>query len=135
MPHGEVRSLRDWLDDTRDDCRRHLWGRQAHVALGELAHGTSLDLDLSKLQGRSVLVATRDQLTAALALIELDGVARRLTLVPPDVPRAHLPTVIADAGIDAVLSDDEPGYAHINGGHDWGGHGASLPRPEGERVG
>jgi non-ribosomal peptide synthetase component F len=106
MPHGEVRSLRDWLDDTADDCRRHLWGRQAQVALGELAHGTSLDTDLSKLQGRSVLVATRDQLTAALALIELDGVARRLTLLPPDVPREQLPAVIADAAIDAVLCDD-----------------------------
>jgi acyl-coenzyme A synthetase/AMP-(fatty) acid ligase len=106
MPHGEVRSLRDWLDDTADDCRRHLWGRQAQAGLGELAHGSSLDIDLVQLQGRSVLVATRDQLTAALALIELDGVARRLTLVPPDVPREHLRTVIADAAIDAVLSDD-----------------------------
>jgi acyl-coenzyme A synthetase/AMP-(fatty) acid ligase len=107
MPHGEVRSLRDWLDDTADDCRRHLWGRQAQVVLGELAHGSGLDIDLVQLQGRSVLVATRDQLTAALALIELDGVARRLTLVPPDVPREQLPAVIADAGIDVVLCDDE----------------------------
>jgi acyl-coenzyme A synthetase/AMP-(fatty) acid ligase len=107
MPHGEVRSLRDWLDDTADDCRRHLWGREAQVALGDLAHGTSLDIDLSKLQGRSILIATRDQLTAALALIELDGVARRLTLVPPDVQRGQLPAVIADAAIDAVLSDTD----------------------------
>jgi acyl-coenzyme A synthetase/AMP-(fatty) acid ligase len=107
MPHGEVRSLRDWLDDTADDCRRHLWGRQAQAGLGDLAHGSSLDIDLVQLQGRSVLVATRDQLTAALALIELDGVARRLTLVPPDVPREQFPSVIADAAIDAVLSDDE----------------------------
>jgi hypothetical protein len=52
MPHGEVRSLRDWLDDTADDCKRHLWGRTAQVALGELKHGSSLDIDLSKLQGR-----------------------------------------------------------------------------------
>ncbi len=61
----------------------------------------------AKLQGCSVLIATRDQLTAALALIELDGVARRLILAPPDVPREHLPTVIAEAGIDALLCDDE----------------------------
>jgi acyl-CoA synthetase (AMP-forming)/AMP-acid ligase II len=133
MPHGEVRSLRDWLDDSADDCKRHLWGRQAQVALGALAHGTSLDVDLSLLQGRSVLVATRDQLTAALALLELDGVARRITLLPPDVPRAQFPTIIADAAIDAVVCD-EPGHANINGDHEWGGPGASLPRPEGERV-
>jgi acyl-coenzyme A synthetase/AMP-(fatty) acid ligase len=107
MPHGEVRSLRDLIDDTADDCRRHLWGRQAQVALGELRHGSSLDTELSKLHDRSILIATRDQLTAALALIELDGVARRLTLLPPDVPREHLSTVIADAAIDTVLGDDE----------------------------
>jgi len=106
MPQGEVRSLRDWLDDTADDCRRHLWGRDAQIALGELAHGSSLDIDPVQLQGCSVLVATRDQLTAALALIELDGVARRLTLVPPDVARAQFPAIIADAGIDALLTDD-----------------------------
>ena len=82
-------------------------GVAAQVALAGLAHGSSLDIDLSKLQGRSVLIATREQLTAALALIELDGVARRLVLVPPDVPRAQLATVIADAGIDALVCDDE----------------------------
>src|SRR3984957_1087218 len=122
MPHGEVRSLRDWLDGTADDCKRHLWGRQAQVALADLAHATSLDTDLAALQGRSVLVATRHQLTAALALIELDGVARRLTLVPPDVPRAHLPAVIADAGVDAVLCDDETSDRD----HDLRGLGVAL---------
>jgi acyl-coenzyme A synthetase/AMP-(fatty) acid ligase len=106
MPHGEVRSLRDLIDDTADDRKRHLWGRQARIALGALQYGSSLDTDLSKLQDRSVLIATRDQLTSALALIELDGVARRLTLLPPDAPREHLPAVIADAAIDTLLCDD-----------------------------
>jgi acyl-coenzyme A synthetase/AMP-(fatty) acid ligase len=107
MPHGDVRTLRDWLDDNADDCRRHLFGRSAQVALDALKNGTSLDIDLAKLQGRSVLIATRDQLTAALALIELDGVARRIVLVPPDVPREQLSAVMAAAGIDAVLRDEE----------------------------
>jgi hypothetical protein len=106
MPHGEVRSLRDLIDDTADDCRRHLWGRGAQVALGELKHGSSLDTDLSKLQDRSILIATRDQLTAALALIELDG-GRAGLLLPPDVARERLPAVIADAAVDALLCDDE----------------------------
>jgi acyl-coenzyme A synthetase/AMP-(fatty) acid ligase len=112
MPHGEVRSLRDWLDDA-EDCERHLWGQQGLVALRDLAHGTSLDIDVSSLQGRSVLVATRNQLTAALALIELDGVARRLTLLPPDVAREQFPTIIADAAIDAVLCDDACDHDHF----------------------
>jgi acyl-coenzyme A synthetase/AMP-(fatty) acid ligase len=107
MPHGDVRTLRDRLDDTAGDLRRHLFGRTAQVALGALKDGTSLDIELAKLQGRSVLIATRDQLTAALALMELDGVARRLVLVPPDAPREQLPAVMAAAGIDAVLRDEE----------------------------
>jgi len=40
-----------------------------------------------------VLVSTSDQLAAALALIELDGIARRLVLCPSDFDRAHLPYV------------------------------------------
>jgi acyl-coenzyme A synthetase/AMP-(fatty) acid ligase len=52
-----------------------------------------------------VLVATTDQLTAALALIELDGVARRLVLCPPDLPLSHLPFVMDSADVDAIVSD------------------------------
>jgi len=112
MPHGDVRTLRDLIDHTADDCRRHLWGRHADVALAALARGSSLDVDLSKLQGRSILIATHDQLTAALALIELDGVARRLVLLPPDVPREQLPAVIADAAIDTLLCDEASSPEH-----------------------
>src|SRR5260370_7516918 len=72
-----------------------------------MVHGSALGGRGEELRGRSVIVATRDQLTAALALIELDGVARRLVLLPPDVAREHLPAVISDAAIDTVLCDDE----------------------------
>ncbi len=51
--------------------------------------------------------ATRDQLTAALALIELDGIARRLVLCPSDLPLEHLPFVIdaAARGCDRIRSE------------------------------
>jgi acyl-coenzyme A synthetase/AMP-(fatty) acid ligase len=52
-----------------------------------------------------VLVATTDQLTAALALIELDGIARRLILYPPDLPLEHVAYVMASASVDAIVSD------------------------------
>ena len=58
-----------------------------------------------ELRGRSVLVLTRDQLTTALALIELDGIARRLVLCPPDLRFEHVPYVIATAEVDALVSD------------------------------
>ena len=71
----------------------------------ELAHGTSLGGSLPALAGRSVLLATASQLTSALALIELEGVARRIVILPPDADPAHLATVIAAAGIDAAVID------------------------------
>jgi acyl-coenzyme A synthetase/AMP-(fatty) acid ligase len=78
----------------------------ASVSLGDLSGASSLGGRLEELRGRSVLVATRDQLTAALALIELDGIARRLVLCPCDVSRERLPLLAAIAGVDAVVSDE-----------------------------
>jgi acyl-coenzyme A synthetase/AMP-(fatty) acid ligase len=49
------------------------------------------------------VLLTRDQLTAALALIELDGVARRMVLCTPDLAREHLPGVLRTAAADACI--------------------------------
>ena len=102
---AKIASLRDWLNEADRD--RHLHGRAIGVALADLVRGTTLGGRLPELAGRSVLVATGDQLTAALALIELDGIARRLILCPPDLPTEHLPTVIADAEVDAIVTSGQ----------------------------
>jgi acyl-coenzyme A synthetase/AMP-(fatty) acid ligase len=75
------------------------------VSLSEVARGTSLRGRLDDLAGRSVLVATQDQLTAALALLDLDGVARRITLCTPDLHADHLFSVIAAAEADAIVTN------------------------------
>lgn len=89
-------------DSATDQC---LFDRAGQVRIADLASGTSLGGGLAELRGRSVLIATASQLASALALIELDGVARRLTILPPDVDHAHLPALIEDAEIDAVVFD------------------------------
>ena len=104
MPRAEAPLLRDYVSDGPSD--RFFFDRAAEVRVTGLANGTSLNSELAALAGRSVLIATTSQLTSALALIELDGVARRLTILPPDVDRGHLNALIADAGIDAVVIDD-----------------------------
>ena len=58
------------------------------------------------MSGRNILLRTTDQLFAALGLIELDGVAARIVLVPPDVKPEHLPAVIERAEVEFVVSDD-----------------------------
>src|SRR5690242_12988907 len=98
-----LESLRDWIAGGAAD--RHLHGRETSVALADLARGTSLGGRLPDLAGRSVLIRTADQLTAALALIELDGVARRLVLCPPDLSAEHVPSIATTAAVDAVVSD------------------------------
>jgi len=73
--------------------------------LAGLTGGSALGGRLDELRGRSVLLTMKDQLPAALALIELDGVARRVVLCPPDLPPEHLPSIIATASVDAVVGD------------------------------
>ena len=84
---------------------RSFSGAGAAVTLGDLARGSCLGGRAAELRGRSVLVLTKNQLTSALALIELDGVARRLVLCPSDFPVDHLPFVVDAASVDAIVSD------------------------------
>jgi acyl-coenzyme A synthetase/AMP-(fatty) acid ligase len=78
-----------------------LLGRHVCADLRDM--GRAIDDDLT---GKHVLLRTSDQLAAALGLIELDGVARRIVIAPPDVKPEHLPSVIERAAIDVVVSDD-----------------------------
>src|ERR1700734_401088 len=101
----EANSLWQSLSEAGRLSRRWLSDADARVSLAALSRGSSLGRRLDELRGRSVLLSTRDQLPAALALIELDGVARKIVLCPPDVASAHLPAVIATAEVDAVVGD------------------------------
>jgi acyl-CoA synthetase (AMP-forming)/AMP-acid ligase II len=100
-------SIRDRLDSAPDGPERFLWGASASVCLGDFRNATSLGGRVAELAGRSVLIATQDQFAAALALIELDGFARRLIVCPPDLPSEHLPALVAKAGVDAIVSDHD----------------------------
>src|SRR5579875_456767 len=116
-----------WLWGLMTASRRRpgeLESRHASIDLAELAHATSLECAPDQLRGRCVLVLTRDPLTAGLALIELDGLARRIVLWPPDLGREHLPAVMDMAGVDAWVTDGGGGDAA--GEHEEGGTGAAF---------
>jgi len=102
-----LQSLRDALGDDTPASGRRLWAVGASVALETFMHGTSLGRALPQLHGRSVLLAIGDQLATALALVALDGVARRLVLCPPGLSAEHRSSVIAGAGVDAIVSDGD----------------------------
>jgi acyl-coenzyme A synthetase/AMP-(fatty) acid ligase len=102
---SETKSLWQSITAVGGLSKRCLSDFNERIHLASLLHGSSLGQSLDELRGRSVLLSSRDQLPAALALIELDGVARRVVLCPPDLSSAHLPGVMAAADVDAVVSD------------------------------
>jgi len=63
------------------------------------------DDQMSRLHGRSVVIATIDQFAAAVMLIQLDGIASRIVLYPPDMPREHLTFVADTVGADTIFTD------------------------------
>jgi acyl-coenzyme A synthetase/AMP-(fatty) acid ligase len=83
-------------------------GRGASIALAELAAGSTFGTALETLRGRSVLIAVHEQLAAALALIELDGLVRRMVLCTPDLTAEQLAAVAATAEADAIVLDTPP---------------------------
>jgi acyl-coenzyme A synthetase/AMP-(fatty) acid ligase len=75
------------------------------VDLALLARASVLGGRLEELRDQSVLLICKSQLTAALAVLELDGVARRIVLCAPDLSAAHLPAVLRDGECDACVRD------------------------------
>src|SRR5437879_13182195 len=105
MPHADGGSLWSSLSAAGHLSERTLWGADASVTLGDLVRGSSLSGRLELLRGRSVLVATRDQLTAALALTERDAAARGLVPCPHALPAQPLAFVAATAAADALVAE------------------------------
>ncbi len=58
---------------------------------------------LESLRGRSVMIATHDQILTAVGLVELDGVARRVILCTPDLADYQLSGIAQRAAADAVI--------------------------------
>jgi acyl-coenzyme A synthetase/AMP-(fatty) acid ligase len=80
------------------------------VELRALEDGSSID-GLERLRGRSVMLATRTQLASGLALIELDGLARRVVLCTPDLTTEQFAALSVTAGADAIVLDAESPFA------------------------
>lgn len=104
MSPRETVALRDYLGAGPSD--RTLSDAAQSIAITDLTHGTALSGRLLELAGRSVLLSMATQLITGAAMIEVDGIARQMLLCPPDLDIKHAPSLIADAGIDAIVTDD-----------------------------
>jgi acyl-coenzyme A synthetase/AMP-(fatty) acid ligase len=80
-------------------------GADAIASWGQFAAGTVFADPSLDLRGRSVLLATGGQYETAAALVQLDGIARRITLYPPDVSSEHLAFAAASADAEVIVTD------------------------------
>src|ERR1700752_1536070 len=95
----DTSSLRDHLRRASKSSNNALFGAKAAIQFAQIIDGSGLNGRREGLRGKSVLILTRDQLPAALAMLEIAGVARRLVLCPPDVGREHLSMIIVGAEV------------------------------------
>jgi acyl-coenzyme A synthetase/AMP-(fatty) acid ligase len=129
MSPREFFALRDYLGP--EFTGRTISDARYAISLTNILSQSCLGGRAGELSSRAVLLALSGQLLSALAMIELDGMARRILLCPPDLDPAHFDRLIADAGIDAVVTD-HPEF--------WQGSGVDLviptglPSPSGRRA-
>ena len=104
MPQPERRSLRA-LTLAPGTADRFLADAIHRVTLDQLPGGSCLETGVEALRGRSVLITTRSQLPTVFAMLDLDGVASRILLCPPDLPPQYLASIMAEAAVDAIVTD------------------------------
>jgi acyl-coenzyme A synthetase/AMP-(fatty) acid ligase len=127
-PGARVSSLWESVAQPGQPMAGKFHARAATIALADLAAGSTLDGKLEALRGRSIVLATREQLATAIALVELDGVARRLVLCTPDLTPEQFDVVATAAEADAILVD---GDLALPSNSDLARYGM-LPRPTSE---
>src|SRR5262249_41751141 len=99
-------TLRDWIRRSDSLSDRFLWGRADAVSLADLVDAPTI-CSAGALLGRSVLVLTEHPLSAARALVELDGVARQLIICPPGLRDEQLEWLAKARSFDAAVVDHE----------------------------
>ncbi|WBJ98646.1 AMP-binding protein [Methylocystis parvus] len=80
--------------------------RNRSLQRNELIGSTIIAERRNELAGKCVLISVREQIDCARALIELDGCAARLVILPPDFAEEQFESVLTQAEVDAVVADE-----------------------------
>lgn len=108
VPAASIRTLREALVAAGPRPGASFRAPAGTVTLEAALSGTVLGPERSRLAGRSVMLVVGDQLAAACAMIDLDGLVGRLMVAPPDLNPDHIGSIVADAGIEAIVTDRDP---------------------------
>ncbi len=84
---------------------RFLATSDVSIATSALGQNTVFVDGVETIRNKSVLIHLQSQLSVALALIELDGLARQIFLCPPDISISTLKEAAFEAQCDIVLTD------------------------------
>src|SRR3984893_4201630 len=109
MSPREFFTLRDYLGPELKG--RTISDARQTVSLTTILEQSCLVGRPGELSGRSVLLAVSDPLISAIAMTATDGVARRMLLCPPGLNADHFKTLIEDAQIDSIVTDQPARWA------------------------
>jgi acyl-CoA synthetase (AMP-forming)/AMP-acid ligase II len=109
MSTREIIALRDYPSPDTKGCT--ISDPHHELSLTSSFQTTCFTVPVRELASRSVLLAASGQLLSALAMIEIDGIAGRMLLWPPDVNPDHIETLIDEADIDAIVTDQPHRWA------------------------
>jgi acyl-coenzyme A synthetase/AMP-(fatty) acid ligase len=113
MQQRNRRSLWDLTRAAGANAERFIADTTLRLPLAMLAENAGRTGPAATLREQSVLVSPHEQMTAALALLALDGVARRIVLCPPDLKNEYLSYILATAEVGAIVSDHGPDNADL----------------------
>lgn len=104
-------ALWDFLTASSASSNAYIADRDHRVTRRSLLHGSILDGRGPELKGRSVVLMTESPLTTSLALLELDGIAARVTICTQELTHNALASVIEATAAEAIVTD-LPDSAH-----------------------
>jgi len=107
----EILALRDYLSPKSRG--RTISDAHHEFSMSKSSRATCITGGPQQLTRRSVMLATSGQLLSALAMIEIDGIAKRLLLCPPDVNAQYVGTLIQEAEVDTIVTDQQDRWADV----------------------
>lgn len=105
----EALSLARLIQKGGEGSGRSIRTQNYALSIDAFRNGSSLAAHLEHLEGRSVVLAVRDMAKAAVALIDLDGWARKIVLCPPTWGLSQVELAARVAQADALVFDGDDG--------------------------
>jgi acyl-CoA synthetase (AMP-forming)/AMP-acid ligase II len=113
QPTGKI-TLRSLLERSNQLDSRACFAANGSVLWSDILIGSCFSDQSGDFDGRSVFLATPDQLTTVIALIKLDGHARRVILCPPDVDPKQFAGIVTAGQVDTIVcGEDTSDFARL----------------------